>query len=790
MHIIVLIHEHHCISWEIDDLTTPIGVCVSLIPPTLLLLSGYFIQFWIPNLNARRSFLGRLIISLLIGSTLFIIPYIIIGMLQLNLSIFVSIHFILTICLTILTLLFKIDLVPSLRWAIASFMEEIHSTSPLPKMAIICYSIYSIKVSFQCFFGPIISGDAFSFWISMSKVFFNMNAIPEYDPYHFVRYSAEPLIPALYSWGFFILGSTELEVFRGVSVLFFMFIPLVAYEFAMTFLDNRESAYMAAILITFLPILDYMIFLYSFYADMASVSYALISLLFLKKAMQKRCMQSSLLSGIALALCILSKYGIGLLTGFAIAIEILICMDRSYRVKILSTTLIGLLLIIMAFAADTIWKFSGNIFSLFTLLILVCAIVLLAFNADSLGIGGFVKLKFLFYLVLGFIPAIVWATRCALIGAAPFGIVFLRVIPPDEGQVFVSRIIALVNPLSSSANRFTLLSPIGFIFHPLVNGFLSTVMLIRLNYSSNGKSVIRHMLFYYLGYITIMGYFPSGRHMLMASILLMVCISGARNINQCSAKGIKSLIMPSFAFIGMFAIFSLFQLLTLSVILSMYDLQDVAFQYTPFIPHTFEFGWATTPELVIKLGVGSLIVLLLSTIIAFNARGGPRFVKMGSNSKKQLITISILSMMTILPVIAYSLNVSQGNIWTYDFDGSWNKNDIQLELVLREIISKDTDIVLTYGDLLLSYNEYKVIDLYREGLYVFPAIINSTNIEEIYLALSRFGVRFVILPNNKSYLWPTYQRFISIVSFPELLVQSNYTTLLFTKYAWRIYSLL
>jgi hypothetical protein len=118
--------------------------------------------------------------------------------------------------------------------------------------------------------------------------------------------------------------------------------------------------------------------------------------------------------------------------------------------------------------------------------------------------------------------------------------------------------------------------------------------------------------------------------------------------------------------------------------------------------------------------------------------------------------------------------------------GSWNRGDFILAETLRGVVSEE-DIILTFGDVVLSYKEFRVVDLYHGGLYYLPDLLDTTNVTEIHRMVWNAGIRYLVLPMNTSYLFPGYSRFVSHVPFPEDLANSDHSVFLFELARWRVY---
>lgn len=761
-------------------------IALSFLPPSLLLLSGWSLKrIFFPDIEKTTT---SFLVSLLLGSVAFIVPFLLLGVTVGFLQLFVYVH---AIIVLLLLIYLRKQVVSELRFIRERVTNLRYHQTFLGGFAFFGYLVYSLKTAFSCLLGPIISGDALYFWLSMGKVFFNLDSIPVFDPYHFWDYSAEPLTSSLYSWGYFFVGSTVLEVFRGISFIFFLALPIISYEATRTWGGSRKAAQIALIVCCFLPVMDYMITLYSFYADAIAIVFAILSTILIRKSIQNASVSYSILAGLSVAMALLSKYHLGLLAGAIVIIEILSLINDSKWRKSIIATLTGSLVLLIVVAGNVMWSYLSSFVALVILGIFACIIAWI--RSSDLTKSSFdwkLKLGIFSSFVLGVMSSLIWGIRTLLQGASMFGVPFIRLSPISPEHSTISQILGEVFQTAVTADRFTPLTIIGFVFHPLMNGFFSLVIVAVLLVASWKKmnvSLLWVLLFWYVGYLTIMGYFPSGRQLLPCAILLgpVLGISLTQLVND--EKSLWSYANLSLIVV-IYAITSLFQMVTSN--LAWMDLGFPSFPIVSSIgvPYTTSFGLETTPDLVLRTAVVSIAILSFLIVSLFISHK-PRFRRRLDNAK----VISILSLMItstmIIPLGVHAISVTSGNVMTYDIDGSWNQGDYILADYLQGIVNED-DIILAFGDIVLSYLGYRILDMYHNGLFSIPDITISQNLTEIHNSLWSFGIRFLVLPANNSYLASSYSRLVDYVPFPEIITQSNASILITEMSRWQVYSLI
>ncbi len=763
----------------------PAEIVISLLPPALLLISGWWLKnkFFHEIEGDGLSFL----VSLLLGTAAFSVPYILVGVTTSLLSLFVGAHAIAVLLLLLTSWKRAID-------SLKHFGVLLTAVRPrrgfLAVFSSLSFFFYSCKAIFTCLLGPIVSGDALYFWISMGKVFFNLNNIPVFDPYHLWNYSAEPLSSSLYSWGFFFAGTADLEVFRGISVLFFLALPVLSYEITKTWSGSDRAAQITMVISCFMPILDYMVTIYSFYADAMAVLFACLASLVMRKAIWDRSSKHAFLAGLSVAMSILSKYHIGLLAAFVIVIQLLYFLDRpkgGYAVRGALTLAFAL---VMIAAGNVMWSFGSSVMALIVLGILAAATAWArSGDSDETPRDWRSLTSILVSLIVGASASLVWGVRTLLQGAAMFGIPFLRLFPVSPEASEVADVISQFTQTVTTAERFTSLSLIGFVFHPLMNGFFSLAILAILVSAARRtrvKSLLWVLLIWYIGYLSVMGYYPSGRHLLPTAVFLGPLLSISLDELAADGRSLWSSLNPILVVV-LFATTSLFQMVTSSLAWMDLGFPSIGFVSMVGIPYTTSFGLLTTPELVQRTAVVALVVALLLVSSLFVGRRYD-FGKRATNPQVFLFFALILSSTLVIPTAMHAFSVTSGNMLNYDYSGSWNKGDILLADAMADLVDED-EVILAYGDIMLAYRGFRVLDLYHSGLYAVPSLASSENLTLIYLTLWSLGVRFVVLPSNDSYLASSYWVFVSHVSFPELLVSANATVFLMEMSRWRIYQL-
>jgi len=766
--------------------TTALEIILSLIPPTLLLISGWLVyeRFWPHEPTLGKTL--KLLHIVLVGTACFVIPYLVFGVAFGLLHAFVVAHALIALVGLVLA---RNRIVAGFPRLVRSLGRMIRNGSPLMRFSCLCFIMYSVKSVFTCLMGPIISGDALYLWLSMGKVFFRLDYIPSFDPYHLWKYTAEPASSILFSWGYFFVGSTDLEVFRGIQAVYFLAIPLLAWEAARVWGGSEQSSQVALILTCFIPIMDQMVFTYSFYADPIAVFFAILSVILARVTIQNQSPFMGLLCGLSLSLTLMSKYGLGLLAVVGVAIQMLSLLGYSSRTRILQLAITGVVVALMVVLGNMLWSFLLNPIALVVLVPIALVFLWIRFN-DTVEVAYHIRLelKIVGALAVGVGTSMIWGLRALLQGGGLFGVSFLRILPLSPDYVAVAELLNQIFPLSTADERFSILIPVGFVFHPLTNGIFSIVafvLLVRAFRDRTALPALWNLLFWYLGYVIILGYMPSGRHMLACGVILASAVGVASSTysNQSS----RLFRVGTWTLVYMFAATSFLQMATVGLVIGDLGLTGnwlvSAATVSPGVP----FGLSSSPDLVLRMGIlavlAAVCTLILPVIWRYISRA--RF----KGAQTSLILSLVISSAVLLPVVVHAMDVSAGDLFSYDYRGSWNQGDILLADYLGGVVSPD-DIILAYGDVMLSYAGFRVVDLYHAGLYMMPSLLESTNVSEISQVLLSLGVRIMVLPDNESYLYAGYSRFISCVPFPEIIAESESAMLITHEYGWRVYQLL
>ena len=672
--------------------------------------------------------------------------------------------------------------------AIDFIKDKVISIDNIAMFSWIAYIFYLFKTGFICFFGPIVSGDALYFWISMAKVFVNTNAIPIQDPYHLWTYSGEPLSSGLFAWGYFILGSTELEVFRGISFLFFIFIPLIVRLLAIEAGFSGQAPNISMAIIIFMPITDYMLYIYSFYPDSFAVVFIFITIILFRRAFRTGKRKIAFIGGLAWSLTILSKYPMGLLLAIYLLLEIIGMMGTTKNRRILAILLSIGTLGTMLYAANVIWSYL-NFFSLCLVTAISIAILVLRFGIPCEKHYNITP-KLLLAFLLGTGLALVWGIRDLLIGASLFGVDFLRLSQPSPEATETSTLLSQIYPPESITLRYNPITPIGFLIHPLVDGtffVLSIVILIYLARHKRGNILFSMILFWYLGYITVLGYFLSGRHILPTAFILAPLLGiGIIEYSNSLLPKRRARVAKAMLVI-LFVLTSIIQMITVNMYLQIIGVND-NFELL-LIPYTTNFSLFRVPDIVIRV-VGLSIVFAIVFVIGISRRGCPLVYRLASmNRTKMICTSIIVSLVLPIPIVMSAYYTTKGNLFQYDYIGSWNRGDFELGRHLKDMVHSD-EIILSYGDVVLSYMEFRIVDLYHLGLSYIAEVINETNITKIRNILLMKNIHYLVLPTNDSYLYESYARFVSFLSFTEDLTQIENVSLVMVFARWRVYCLI
>jgi hypothetical protein len=753
--------------------------------------SGWSIKSWLFRDSEDLALSTQYVICLILGTSAYFLSFIIVGNSGGSLGTFVQIYSVFIIFFSIATVYFKRnDVYPTLVRIREIFFLKLNSSSLLTKLMIVVMTFYSIKVIIACLLGPIISGDALYFWISMAKVFSNLDTIPYEDPYHLWNFSAEPLTPSLYSWGLFIAGDSTIEAFRGIPILFFLAIPLLAHSIAKEFGLSSQVAQTSVIIIAFLPIMDYIIYVYSFYADSLAVVFVLSAIIIFTLGLRRGSSILGLIAGLAWSMAIMSKYVFGILAAAVIFVEIVAISDRFRRRKLFSTSILAILLISFVWLGDTMWTFLSltniAVLSPIAILCLVAWSRTEKYNSITFKKSGYA----LGFAALGAGTSFIWGIRNLINGSALFGINFLRLYPQPEEYLDVAEALSQVFPTASSAGSFTPITLVGFVFNPMLHGFFAVISLgiIALLFRrTNTQFHIWLLLFWYFGYITVMGYFPSGRHLLISSIILGVVIASGLNSLTQTNGGLEGNV-EHILLLSLFCITGLLQFMTVSLLSGLIPVSLGVIQYIPFIPYTAYFGLHSTPELVYKLGLGAIVIGIITFLVLIPWKKMVPQSRQIQHQKTVVFVFIILSTGIIAPMMVNAISVTSGDLLQYDMKASWNQGDYLLAENLSHIVDED-DIILAFGDIVLSYMEFRIVDLYHGGLYYLSELVRSTNTTYIHEILWNKGIRFIILPSITSYLFSTYTRLIDNVPFPEAIVESSSVSFIMEMARWRVYEL-
>ncbi|MEM4735529.1 MAG: hypothetical protein QXS20_07405 [Candidatus Thorarchaeota archaeon] len=760
---------------------------VSLIPPFLMVASGVVLERTISSRLGSTSIPQKILLWVSFGYTLFLLPYVLVGILTSALRAFVILHSFLVIIAMIVV---RSKMLRMLRAVPLVLKSWFRSANTIVVWASVSYVMFGLKTFFMCLLGPIVSGDAMYLWLSMARVFFNMNQIPMYDPYHFLHYNAEPGSSALYSWGLFIVGSAEPETFRGIPIPFFLCIPLAVFHITREWGSNEKASYVALALASYLPSLDYLVYAYAFYVDAIASLISLTAIAAWRSAIVKKSNLWGFIAGLLLATATLSRYHLGILVLLIMFIQMLALLGNSRYARVFSVLTIVCIVTTLVLLGNGKWSFLSNPISVMSF-ILLTAVLIWFWNTESFD--RFTCSRDLARLVLslaaGGALSLIWGVRMLANKGALFGIELFRLYRPSEETTKITDLLNQAIGDVSSAHYFTLLTPIGFVFHFLANGYfvwLSFLMILVCAARRTGGGAIWCSVVWYIGYLSLLGYYPSGRH-LIPSFLFLCSALAIGMVSLCSSLSSTRFRCSCTVLVVLFCLTSVPQMMTTALAVRALGLQDDPLYSLMVIPYTTNFGWNTTPNLVLHLASVGLVLASGGLLLAF-LFGKLCQQKQPTSLVPYVILALVLSSSSLAPLIAHSIYITGGDLTRYDDLGSWNRSDHNLARYLKNITGPD-DVILTYGDVVLSYRGFRVIDLFRGGLYAVPLLHNLTDPEEIHIRLWEYGIRFVVIPSPRSYLYPSYCRFVDVIPFPEVVVSSNEGWFLCEYSWWRIYAL-
>jgi hypothetical protein len=729
-----------------DLLQSVVGLAI----PVSIMVIGFSIRHLFGDKNSQKMFV--IFESFVAGMAVTIVTLLIAGMLDV-----LSITEIALTAISFALLIFWLYRLALSHVTLVHLFEKING---LKAIAWGAFTIYVGRLFIELATRPIHDGDALYDYLSMGKVLSVQNGFPLFDFYHFWKYTNQPGVSILNSWSFTLGGSINSELFRVIPVLAFALLPLLVFLICKEVFEGETIAYVAMIMSLFIPAVDSMLYFYGFYPDMFALIFSGLAFLFIRRVSTGQ-RKTGVYAGLCIGLTLLFKYTIGL---FTVAFSLVLLSQKIYPNKVIKYLLVTIFAVFFIIGGQSQYGILSNPWTIFT--IGICLFFLLL----SLRAFSDIKksLSFPNLLVIAFFASIclIWGVRSLVIGSSMFDLPFLRLTPIP--------VTTLMTFSYSSASTFGPLSFLTPVLHPWFNLFffpISLITIIYLSIKNSAKELTFMFFFYLLFYLTLLGNFLSGRHLLLEILFLVPMLAYVFvKVGQKTGKSLTYFLLLFFCATAMLQWVTLYFGIDLSGfggVLNHFGLLTYSGSYTNdfsinfLIQNIGIYLFLIIAAVFAVLWKKSSVKLLLSRI---------KKPKM-SNKPLRVIKLAIIFFTLCAVAVAqfgpYLINSTiGGSIFTFDYRGSYNRQDMDVAQSVKQIVPSNS-VVVTYGDVLLSYNLVRVMDLYRGSLNYFSAMQNgSLNIN----ILIQNNFTYCLFPGSRHYL---YSNFCNLVSSSRILTDLN-----------------
>jgi hypothetical protein len=282
--------------------------------------------------------------------------------------------------------------------------------------------------------------------------------------------------------------------------------------------------------------------------------------------------------------------------------------------------------------------------------------------------------------------------------------------------------------------------------------------------------------------------------MLVVSYFLLAAISiGVMYLERRTRHSLTPLLVAAFG------LTSVLQFATTSILVP----------YLPGNPIVAAIEWFTIPytgsydlvAVIIQFGVQILVLNGLVFLLVLAVRSSGSFARalnranthwiVTRRQRKLLAAIVFVSIsaLSLAPFACYSVALSGGNLWNLEYNSTWHAADYDAANALTTL-ADNGDVVLTYGDVLISFLGWRVIDIYHNGLELLMPIFYSEDTNTTMDYLKALGVAFLLLPGPRHYLFSSFQR-LEAATDVFAIATSNATSVLVGTYSevWLLYYL-
>lgn len=723
-----------------------------LVIPASIIVIGDLVRGLV-NKSSNTKWLHRAFESATIGTSIVVIAFMIAGLLQ----VLAIVQIVLSAALPALFILWGYRLWRTRRetWGLA------HRLNAINTIVLIVFLAYMVRCLLMLATKPIHDGDALYLYIPMGKVFYAEGGIPLFDTYHFWKYTTQPAVSLLYSWSFLLGGSSNAELFRALPLLPFALLPLLVFAISREVFHKESLACLSLTLFCFVPGLDYLLYFYAFYPDVFACLFSGITILYIQRTSGAE-HRADMYAGLSLCLAILFKYWIGLFTA---VISVFLLFGRSkFSTSTTKFLLAGLFSFILITAGQINYDFLGNPWALFSISLCALCVVI-----SSRGIKhereSEIHLTNILVVAAFASPCLIWGIRALLVGSSMFDIPFLRLSP----------ITLLATSGYSSAASFGPLSLLTPFIHPWFNLFFfpASLMAVLFTVFRNRAKGLPFLFFMYLlFYYAMVGNFMSGRHLLMTILFLLPILAGfLTGVGNYLGKKVQYLL------ISFYCVSSLLAWTCVSFAIEKIPSIANYVKAIGLVMYSSSYSNDFSLEFFVQKGLLIFItVLILATALVLLEKKPPhmtilelkrlvsklRFQSLGK--KKVKIAVSIISLGVVAaqigPYLSLALLDTNGNILAFDESGSWNKFDMDVARTLADYVNQ-SDVVITYGDVILSYRMFRVLDLYHVGLSYFNEVCQGYEGDQLIKVLMEKNFTFCLFPGPEYYLYSSFQKLVA-----------------------------
>ena len=386
------------------------------------------------------------------------------------------------------------------------------------------------------------------------------------------------------------------------------------------------------------------------------------------------------------------------------------------------------------------------------MLVVTGALVVVTYRG-SVELGVRTKVSSLLAVLLFMLSAIAWGVRSFLVGNSVFSIPFLALSSLSNGLTSV--------PAGTySGGSFSILTVLMPFVHPWYNVFVFPISIIALFYVARrhySSEIVILFLLYFLYYVTVIGNFLSGRHLLFDGMLVAAMV--ALFLAEYRPLRVSFLRYPILGFYCAASVLAWPTLYFYAIISS----------YNSFLKSLGLVAYQGAYDASSSLGIfaqnGLFLFASLGVAIGLGYVLRRAKVVKSNGSLKKIRTIALIAIVLVgaflqfVPYLALASASTNGKILNFSSTGSYYQHDLKVATRVSKIVPANS-MIITYGDPALDFTYPKVLDLTWVGPYALTPI-QGMNDSDISKFLIKNGFDYLLLPSKASYEWASYEAYLA-----------------------------